>query len=153
MLGKLVAYGPNREAASRRLLDALDGTAIFGLTTNLGFLRGWWRRTFRPGRAIYTSWFDGHAAGWGRRIGKSPHGGGIVLDQQARQWGHTDAFGPDGWRPGGRPAPMRLALATDEERHELALYDGWADEQAGLWSCTACPARRSRLRRRSKGQP
>ncbi|MCG6499500.1 biotin carboxylase N-terminal domain-containing protein [Kitasatospora sp. A2-31] len=38
MFAKLVARGPDRPAALRRLLAAVRGTALPGLTTNLGFL-------------------------------------------------------------------------------------------------------------------
>ncbi|SMP02963.1 acetyl/propionyl/methylcrotonyl-CoA carboxylase subunit alpha [Shimia sagamensis] len=40
MLAKLVAYGDTRDAALRKLIQALDNTAILGVTTNLPFLRG-----------------------------------------------------------------------------------------------------------------
>ncbi|KXC05708.1 biotin carboxylase N-terminal domain-containing protein [Microbacterium hominis] len=39
MLAKLIAWGPDREEARRRLVRAIDGTAIFGFETNLTFLR------------------------------------------------------------------------------------------------------------------
>ena len=39
MLGKIVAHGPDREAARRALVAALDETVVLGLATNLGFLR------------------------------------------------------------------------------------------------------------------
>ena len=39
MLAKLVASGTSREAARLNMVDALDNTAVLGLTTNLGFLR------------------------------------------------------------------------------------------------------------------
>ena len=39
MLGKVIAHGPDRESARRALVQALDETAILGLTTNAGFLR------------------------------------------------------------------------------------------------------------------
>jgi excisionase family DNA binding protein len=39
MLAKLVAWGPDRAAAFRRLAAALDQTLVLGLTTNLRFLR------------------------------------------------------------------------------------------------------------------
>jgi len=39
MLAKLIAWGPDREEARRRLVHAIDGTAIFGFETNLTFLR------------------------------------------------------------------------------------------------------------------
>ncbi|MFC0042397.1 biotin carboxylase N-terminal domain-containing protein [Actinomadura rayongensis] len=38
MIAKLVAHGPDRAAALTRLADAARGTAVLGLTTNLGFL-------------------------------------------------------------------------------------------------------------------
>ncbi|WP_030275272.1 biotin carboxylase N-terminal domain-containing protein [Streptomyces sp. NRRL B-24484] len=38
MIAKLVAHGPDRVAALRTLTDALQDTAVVGLTTNLGFL-------------------------------------------------------------------------------------------------------------------
>ncbi|MCB9533575.1 MAG: ATP-grasp domain-containing protein [Myxococcales bacterium] len=38
MIAKVIAHGPDRETARRRLLLALRGSAIVGLTTNLDFL-------------------------------------------------------------------------------------------------------------------
>ncbi|MAZ01940.1 MAG: 3-methylcrotonyl-CoA carboxylase [Sneathiella sp.] len=38
MIAKVIAYGDSREAARHRLIEALKGTVIFGLTTNRGFL-------------------------------------------------------------------------------------------------------------------
>ena len=39
MLAKVIAWGPDRDEARRRLVRALDETAIFGVTTNVEFLR------------------------------------------------------------------------------------------------------------------
>ena len=39
MLGKIIVHGATREAARLRLIDALDQTAIFGIQTNVGFVR------------------------------------------------------------------------------------------------------------------
>jgi acetyl-CoA/propionyl-CoA carboxylase biotin carboxyl carrier protein len=39
MLAKIIAWGPDREEARRRLVTALENTAIFGFETNLTFLR------------------------------------------------------------------------------------------------------------------
>ncbi|UUZ61645.1 hypothetical protein LP418_10260 [Nocardioides sp. B-3] len=39
MLGKVIAWGEDREAARANLVAALDSSAVLGLTTNLGFVR------------------------------------------------------------------------------------------------------------------
>ena len=39
MLAKVIAWGPDRESARRRLVGALGDTAVFGFATNVGFLR------------------------------------------------------------------------------------------------------------------
>ncbi|WP_243074539.1 acetyl-CoA carboxylase biotin carboxylase subunit [Microbacterium sp. SS28] len=39
MLAKIIAWGPDRDEARRRLVRALDDTAVFGVTTNVEFLR------------------------------------------------------------------------------------------------------------------
>ncbi|MCF6221680.1 MAG: ATP-grasp domain-containing protein [Robiginitomaculum sp.] len=38
LVAKIIAHGNSRETARRKLLDALRGAALFGLTTNIGFL-------------------------------------------------------------------------------------------------------------------
>tara|TARA_R110002095_G_scaffold114131_1_gene99694 strand:+ start:1821 stop:3836 length:2016 start_codon:yes stop_codon:yes gene_type:complete len=38
MIAKVISYGDSREAARHRLIEALKGSVIFGLTTNRGFL-------------------------------------------------------------------------------------------------------------------
>ena len=39
MLAKVIAYGPDRQQALRRLDGALANTAVLGVTTNIAFLR------------------------------------------------------------------------------------------------------------------
>jgi acetyl-CoA/propionyl-CoA carboxylase biotin carboxyl carrier protein len=39
MLAKVIAWGPDRDEARRRLVRALDATAVFGVQTNVEFLR------------------------------------------------------------------------------------------------------------------
>ncbi|HEU4568502.1 MAG TPA: biotin carboxylase N-terminal domain-containing protein [Marmoricola sp.] len=108
MLGKVIAVGPDREAARRALVDALDRTAILGLTTNTGFLRVLAAsQQFRDG-AIDTAWLDRHdvpapaddvariVAAWTRAML-------VSLDT-----GHP--FQRDGFRLGGSPAPYRVEL-------------------------------------------
>jgi acetyl-CoA/propionyl-CoA carboxylase biotin carboxyl carrier protein len=58
MLGKVVAHGPDRETARRALVDALDHTAILGLTTNAGFLRVLVASDEFRDATIDTAWLD-----------------------------------------------------------------------------------------------
>ena len=60
MLGKVIVHGSTREAARRALVAALDDTAILGLTTNLGFLRGLAASDEFRDNAIDTAWLDSH---------------------------------------------------------------------------------------------
>jgi len=58
MLGKVIAYGPDREAARHALVSALDDTAVLGLTTNTGFLRVLAAGEAFRDATIDTAWLD-----------------------------------------------------------------------------------------------
>src|SRR5919202_864638 len=58
MLGKVIAHGATREAARRALVAALDDTAIFGVTTNLGFVRALVASDAFRDAEIDTGWLD-----------------------------------------------------------------------------------------------
>ncbi len=60
MLGKVVAHGRDRAQARQRLVEALDGTAGLGLTTNAGFLRALAASEEFADAAIDTAWLDRH---------------------------------------------------------------------------------------------
>ena len=58
MLAKVIAWGPDRETARRRLAEALNKTVLFGLTTNCKFLVDALRKpTFAAGEAT-TAFID-----------------------------------------------------------------------------------------------
>src|SRR6201996_6515520 len=71
MLAKIIVHGPTREAARTALVAALDGTAILGLTTNVGFLRRLADSAVYRDAAIDTAWLD-------RNPGSFPADGGDV---------------------------------------------------------------------------
>jgi acetyl/propionyl-CoA carboxylase alpha subunit len=119
MLGKVIAHGGDREAARRSLVEALDATAVLGLTTNTGFLRALAASdAFRDG-AVHTAWLDHHEVA-------APD---VSIARVVAGW--TDAaviamtaasgpFQPDGWRLGADPAPVLVELdrelVVDRER-------------------------------------
>ena len=135
MLGKVIAWGPDRATALRRLDRALADTVVLGVTTNTGFLRTLLAdRDVRAGR-LDTGLVERIVAGEGDAGGV---GGGVDPDDDA---GHgaskhptdpasealaaaalarmllrepagsvTDPWDiPDGWRP-GEPAWVRFRL-------------------------------------------
>ncbi|WP_041791293.1 acetyl/propionyl/methylcrotonyl-CoA carboxylase subunit alpha [Microlunatus phosphovorus] len=151
MLGKIIAYGPDRDSARQRLIAALDRTAILGLTTNTGFLRELVAGDAFAAAEIDTTWLDRHQlalpddtvprvlAAWavaasvsGESWSENPMGGGSCAKS-------PDPFQADGWRCGGPPAPMIVDLdrpvVVDREAgrvdglevHALAVPDGTGD--------------------------
>jgi acetyl-CoA/propionyl-CoA carboxylase, biotin carboxylase, biotin carboxyl carrier protein len=128
MLAKLIVHGATREAARRALVAALDDTAIFGVTTNLGFLRALAASGAFRDAAIDTGSLDRRpdvgaaamtdeeaavalcAAAWAHAL---PESGGTIA---------PDPFAAgDGWRVGGPPAPVEVELARGAERLVLRV--------------------------------
>jgi acetyl-CoA/propionyl-CoA carboxylase, biotin carboxylase, biotin carboxyl carrier protein len=128
MLAKLIVHGATREAARRALVAALDDTAIFGVTTNLGFLRALAASGAFRDAAIDTGSLD-----------RRPDVGAAAMTDEeaavalcAAAWAHAlpesggalapDPFGAgDGWRVGGPPAPVEVELARGAERLVLRV--------------------------------
>ncbi|WP_239455443.1 acetyl/propionyl/methylcrotonyl-CoA carboxylase subunit alpha [Nocardioides gilvus] len=105
MLGKVITWGPDRESARAALLDALDGTAILGLTTNTGFLRTLAATDeFRDAR-IDTAWLDRNQVPEPDRATARTLAAALTL----RDAGDSPFHG-DGWRIGGERAPVRVHL-------------------------------------------
>jgi 3-methylcrotonyl-CoA carboxylase alpha subunit/acetyl-CoA/propionyl-CoA carboxylase biotin carboxyl carrier protein len=110
MLGKVIVHGPTREAARKKLVAALDDTAVLGLTTNTGFLRELAASDEFRDAAIDTGWLDRHPdavvpptddvaavfAAW-------------VVAQDVPRDGTPFGVG-DGWRSAAPPAPVTVLL-------------------------------------------
>jgi acetyl-CoA/propionyl-CoA carboxylase, biotin carboxylase, biotin carboxyl carrier protein len=108
MLGKVIAHGPDREAARAALVAALDETAILGLTTNVGFLRALAASEEFRDATIDTAWLDHHEvpapAPDVARLGVA------WVSALLAETGPPDPFRPDGWRLGAEPAPFLVQL-------------------------------------------
>jgi 3-methylcrotonyl-CoA carboxylase alpha subunit/acetyl-CoA/propionyl-CoA carboxylase biotin carboxyl carrier protein len=117
MLGKVIVQGSTREAARRALVTALDETAIVGLTTNLGFLRGLAASDAFRDCEVDTAWLDTHPDAI------RPEGleSATVLAAWAlatstpTQPGHPFGIG-DGWRLAGPAAPVEVELLVDANK-------------------------------------
>jgi acetyl-CoA/propionyl-CoA carboxylase, biotin carboxylase, biotin carboxyl carrier protein len=107
----VVAHGPDRESARRLLVDALDRTAILGLTTNAGFLRALVASDAFRDATIDTAWLDRHDvpapdADLPRALAAWTSAMVTSLDI-----GHP--FQADGFRIGGAPATTLVELDRD----------------------------------------
>jgi acetyl-CoA/propionyl-CoA carboxylase biotin carboxyl carrier protein len=120
MVGKVIAHGPDREAARRGLVDALDATAIGGLVTNAGFVRALAdSAAFRDGD-VHTAWLDTHEL-------PPPDPAPALVAAAWSVAAAAAADGGDGWRLGGPPADtwvelddtvLRVSTARGEVRRE-----------------------------------
>jgi acetyl-CoA/propionyl-CoA carboxylase, biotin carboxylase, biotin carboxyl carrier protein len=147
MLAKIIVAGPTREAARGALVDALDDTAILGLTTNVGFLRRLAASAVYRDAAIDTAWLDRHpgsfpadggevarvAAAWlvaagSGAAGPSAPGGeadgarGGAGGTRGVAGGARDPFGTgDGWRVSGPAAPVIAGLRDGAGAHSMRV--------------------------------
>jgi geranyl-CoA carboxylase alpha subunit len=64
MLAKVIAHGEDRATAVRRLLRALETTALLGLTTNLPFLQDILRHPAFQSGELHTGFIAQHLADW-----------------------------------------------------------------------------------------
>ncbi|MGW7091457.1 acetyl-CoA carboxylase biotin carboxylase subunit [Streptomyces sp. NPDC054874] len=117
MLSKVIAYGPDRASALRKLRAALADTVILGVPTNAGFLR---RLLAHPD--VVSGDLD---TGLVEREAESLVPDGVpdevyaaaaavrreALAPRPDAGGWTDPFSvPNGWRTGGVPAPLLFPL-------------------------------------------
>ncbi|MGY1500593.1 acetyl/propionyl/methylcrotonyl-CoA carboxylase subunit alpha [Streptomyces sp. QTS52] len=117
MLSKVIAYGPDRPTALRKLRAALAETVTLGVPTNAGFLR---RLLAHP--AVVAGELD---TGLVEREVDSLVPDGVpeevyeaaaavrleALRPKATEGGWTDPFSvPSGWRLGGTPKPLPFEL-------------------------------------------
>ncbi|MBO0846515.1 MAG: ATP-grasp domain-containing protein [Nocardioides sp.] len=111
MLGKVVAYGPDRDAARQALVGALDDTAILGLTTNAGFLRALVASDEFRDATIDTAWLDGH--GMPAPDADIPRVMAAWVSAMLAAYDVGHPFQADGFRLGGPPAATLVELDRD----------------------------------------
>jgi acetyl-CoA/propionyl-CoA carboxylase, biotin carboxylase, biotin carboxyl carrier protein len=111
MLGKVIAWGADREAARATLVAALEDTAVLGITTNTGFLRTLAASDEFRDATIDTAWLDRHEV-------PAPDDElavvfaaftEVLLDTMGQQ----GPWQADGWRMGADPAPDTVVLGDE----------------------------------------
>jgi acetyl/propionyl-CoA carboxylase alpha subunit len=109
MLGKVIAHGRDREEARRRLLAALDETAVLGFTTNVGFLRVLAATDEFRDATIDTAWLDrAEVAAPSDDLARTI--AAWVPAMLAADHGDQGPFRSDGFRLSTDPAPTRVEL-------------------------------------------
>ncbi|MEU9504483.1 biotin carboxylase N-terminal domain-containing protein [Streptomyces sp. NPDC048196] len=114
MLAKVIAYGPDRASALRRLRAALADTVTLGVTTNAGFLRRLLAHPDVVSGELDTGLVEREAAGLVEAgVPDEVYAAAAAVRQAALApavdaAGWRDPFGaPSGFRLGGRLAPVR----------------------------------------------
>jgi acetyl-CoA/propionyl-CoA carboxylase, biotin carboxylase, biotin carboxyl carrier protein len=110
MLGKVIVHAPDREAARRALVAALDDTAILGLTTNVGFMRILAASAEFRDATIDTAWLDQVTVAEPDDELARVIAAWTSVALLALTSGEPHPFSPDGWRTGGPPAPVLVEL-------------------------------------------
>jgi acetyl-CoA/propionyl-CoA carboxylase biotin carboxyl carrier protein len=118
MLGKVIAWGPDRATALSRLDRALAATVVLGVTTNVGFLRSLLADPDVQAGRLDTGLVERIVAGEGDAAGLADGSEALAAAALARMLARepagpvTDPWDiPDGWRPGG-PAWAKFRLST-----------------------------------------
>lgn len=165
MLSKVIAYGPDRATALRRLRAALADTVVLGVPTNAGFLR---RLLAHPAVAagdLDTGLVEREAEGLvPDGVPEEVYAAAALLRQPspAPPAGWVDPFSvPSGWRLGGTPAetfhhfrvpghePVRVGLRTGAGGTAALTFGHAGDREESADTCGPLPslpgAERSRL--------
>ncbi|WP_042420821.1 acetyl/propionyl/methylcrotonyl-CoA carboxylase subunit alpha [Streptacidiphilus anmyonensis] len=141
MVSKVIAYGPDRDTALRRLRAALAETVVLGVVTNAGYLRRLISHPDVVAGRLDTGLVERHPeltlvptgdtgqAGSAQPVENLPLLAAALLRQLALApapaadgSGWTDPFArPSGWRIGGTPAWTRHHLRLPGSEPELVL--------------------------------
>ncbi|MFD5668116.1 acetyl/propionyl/methylcrotonyl-CoA carboxylase subunit alpha [Streptomyces anthocyanicus] len=123
MLSKVIAYGPDRETALRRLRAALAGTVTLGVQTNAGFLRRLLAHPAVVAGELDTGLVEREVDGLvATDVPEEVYEAAAAVRLEALRRhgdGWTDPFSvPSGWRMGGEPKAAAFHLrVTDPVEH------------------------------------
>ncbi|MFF7972701.1 biotin carboxylase N-terminal domain-containing protein [Streptomyces sp. NPDC007905] len=119
MLSKVIAYGPDRETALRRLRAALAETVTLGVQTNAGFLRRLLAHPAVVAGELDTGLVEREVDGLvSTDVPEAVYEAAAAVRLEALQpaaEGWVDPFAvPSGWRLGGTPKPPAFPLRVTE---------------------------------------
>ncbi|MER6123149.1 acetyl-CoA carboxylase biotin carboxylase subunit [Streptomyces sp. NPDC001795] len=119
MLSKVIAYGPDRATALRKLRAALARTVTLGVQTNAGFLRRLLAHPAVVAGELDTGLVEREVDGLvSAEVPEEVYEAAAAVRLDAlkpRGEGWTDPFSvPNGWRLGGEPKPIAFPLRVFE---------------------------------------
>lgn len=119
MLSKVIAYGPDRDTAIRKLRAALAETVTLGVQTNAGFLRRLLAHPAVEAGELDTGLVEREVDGLvSNDVPREVYEAAAAVRLEAlkpRGDGWTDPFSvPNGWRLGGTPLPAAFHLRVTE---------------------------------------
>ena len=114
LLAKIIAAGPTRADALRRLGRALADTVLFGLTTNLAYLRAIVAHpAFVAPDALSTRFLAEALPDWRPALPPEERATALIAVALV-QWQHQSAGGPGYWRNNpGQPPPLRYRVGDE----------------------------------------
>ncbi|MFC9130093.1 biotin carboxylase N-terminal domain-containing protein [Streptomyces sp. NPDC057099] len=120
MLSKVIAYGPDRATALRKLRSALAETVTLGVQTNAGFLRRLLAHPAVIAGDLDTGLVEREVEGLiPTDVPEEVYEAAAAVRLEAltpEPGGWTDPFSvPSGWRLGGKPKPPAFHLRVQEE--------------------------------------
>ncbi|MFE5243353.1 MULTISPECIES: ATP-binding protein [unclassified Streptomyces] len=166
MLSKVIAYGPDRATALRRLRAALADTVVLGVPTNAGFLRRLLAHPAVAAGELDTGLVEREADGLvPDGVPEEVYAAAALLRQpppRPSAAGWVDPFSvPSGWRLGGTPAetfhhfrvpgrdPVRVGLRTAVDGTAALTFGHAGDREEPADACGPLPslpgAERARL--------
>ncbi|MGW4232668.1 ATP-binding protein [Streptomyces sp. NPDC004980] len=156
MLSKVIAYGPDRATALRRLRAALAGTVVLGVPTNAGFLRRLLAHPAVVAGDLDTGLVEREADGLvPDGVPEEVYAAAALLRQpvSGSTSGWVDPFSvADGWRLGGTPAatfhhfrvpghdPVRVSLRTAAEGTAELAFGHAGDRDERTDACGPVPS-------------
>jgi acetyl/propionyl-CoA carboxylase alpha subunit len=133
MIAKVVVHSADRDTARQKLVDAIDASAVFGPTTNLGFVRRLVASASFTVGAVDTGWLDSSAADSLLTPPELPPEVLLVAAEVLAAARH-DPGSPfavsDGWRLSGPPAPRNVPVM---DAHGITHWVRAGDAPTALW--------------------
>ncbi|MFI9832103.1 acetyl/propionyl/methylcrotonyl-CoA carboxylase subunit alpha [Streptomyces sp. NPDC051913] len=122
MLSKVIAYGPDRATAIRKLRAALADTVTLGVQTNAGFLRRLLAHPAVVAGELDTGLVEREVDGLvATDVPEEVYEAAAAVRLEALKPGGTDGDGwtdpfsvPSGWRLGGAPKPVAFPLRVQD---------------------------------------